>query len=165
MSVQCPHCFRTVVASPEGDCPSCGRSVTDLRATDPDRATVEIAAGDRLPDVCCICGVYTDRRLAVRRSGHPPMRADKQQDSGGARGCLLNLFGGLLFGPVWTLLVELPRQRRSRKTTVKARVPVCPFCEADGRVEPLWIDFEQRRMYFAVHRRFAERLAESNGRE
>jgi hypothetical protein len=150
MVVECPHCYTRVVPSPDGVCPACTKNVRELGAGNPDLTRMQISAQDRLPPNCYLCDSPTTdtvriRRTVVKGSGAPTV---------------VRLFLAVVT-PLWA--VAFANSTRFRHS-VKIRVPQCAACASRTRAEPAYVDFEQAKFTFVVHKAFRDRVQRMNER-
>ncbi len=134
MLTDCPHCYARVVPKADGRCPACQKDMHDLAGVDPTRVSLRVAQGDVLPRVCCDCGQATDRVITVCRR-----TSARDEMSLGVRLLLLLSFNwGALSG--------------SGGDVVEVEMPQCDLCGSEGRPEPEYVDFDNVRMTFVVHK-------------
>ena len=106
----------------------------DLSGVDPTRASLRVAQGDVLPWVCCDCGQATDRVVTVCKR-----TSVRDEMSPGVRLLLLLSFNwGAVSG--------------SSGDVVEVEIPQCDLCGSEGRLEPEYVDFDNVRMTFIVHK-------------
>jgi hypothetical protein len=168
MMLDCPHCFRTVVPLPSGQCPACRRNTKEPGQHAAERTVLEVGEKSTLPEVCCHCAALTRRAVTITRSAaaaadgtSPHSRYD--EDTGAARFLVKLAFGSLLTLLASAVVGGLSSGGRG-SIRVAVRMRQCAECARQGRVEPIQVDFDYYRMRFAVHRRFAEHFRQLNSR-
>ena len=144
MLVDCPHCFTAVVPKSDGTCPACQG---DARAPglDPDKISLRIVQGAVLPSVCCDCGKFTDRFVDVSRS-----RSDDREQGSTFVGNLFGLFAS------WPLSLFMLLRGIDQTRVVQTQLPQCAVCAGDGAPRPRYVDFNEVRMTFVVHRKLKD---------
>ena len=122
-----------------------------------------LTAQDRLPNVCCDCGMYTDHRVRV---SHVQLI---QQPGAAPAGCgviLITLLIHVALGPLgWliSLLVHSGDEAKLAKTVkvkTKLKISQCLLCAGMGRPIVIDVRSQQQQMLFAVHPQFKRRLDE-----
>lgn len=136
--VQCPHCFLTVLATAEGNCPACAESLTN---TESKWATMKVFPATVLPSVCCVCNQPTTATRSVQLG-----RWNSELENGPqvGLGCLLTAM--TLLNPIALLLrlvflltnavlflasKVIAAPAKSRQTVV---IPICKECRDELRV-------------------------------
>lgn len=168
MMLDCPHCFRTVVPLPSGQCPACRANTKEPGKYAGERIVLEVGEKSTLPEVCCHCATLTKRAVKITRSaaaaddGVSP-NSRYEEDPGAARFLVKLAFGSLLTMLASAIVGGLSSGGRGSNRIV-VRMRQCSECSRQGRVEPIQVDFDYYRMRFAVHRRFAEHFRQLNAR-
>ena len=111
---------------------------------------MQIRVEDRLPPNCYLCDSPTThtvriRRTVVRGTGAP---------------AVVRLFLYMIPSLLTLLFANSTRFRHS----VKVRLPQCTACASRRRAEPAYVDFEQARFTFVVHKAFRDRVQRLNER-
>lgn len=135
MLSECPHCYARVVPKADGRCPACQKDMRDLTGVDPTKASLRVAQGDVLPSICCDCGQATQRVVTVCRK-----RTARDEPSTWVKILLLITFN-------WGSMSGL-----SSRDVVEVELPQCELCGSEGRPEPVYVDFDNVRMTFVVHK-------------
>jgi hypothetical protein len=141
-SLDCPHCFTTVLVGPDGTCPHCKKSVNDLAGADSSLRKIWVKDGAKLPEYCIQCDNPSRRRIKLA-----PANAENPDTFGRAVLLGLNIGQAIrhLFKPKGICLV------------VHVELSQCEACSS-REVKPYEVDFEHLRLSLLVDRRFAERI-------
>jgi len=140
MLKDCPHCYARVVPKSDGRCPACQKDMQNLAGTDTTRASLRVAQGDVLPAICCDCGQATQRTVTVSMK-----RSARDEPSMWAKLLIFTFFSWIV-GLVY-LITGI-----ANKDVVEVKLPQCDFCSSKGRPEPEYVDFDNVRMTFVVHK-------------
>lgn len=97
---------------------------------------------ERLPDLCCRCALPTERRETFQFA--------KQLNT--------DVYGLRSFGLWGRLLAKL-----TNRTRVRIAVPHCDACNAQARLAPRTVDFDEFTMQFTVHREFRRQVEARRG--
>lgn len=153
MAIECPHCFTYVHDAGDGQCPSCRQDTNDVRGLDRDLATVVIGETSPIPDVCCDCGLPTQRRIRIKK-WKPIAGNDSAMTTDAQTGAILAAMY-VLFGWIGGIFLHLVWKRISHDGQ-KVCVPMvqCDACSKGGAPRPLRVDYEHFTMRFVVHRIF-----------
>ncbi len=146
MIQECPHCYVRMFPSAAGVCPSCNKNIHDCTDAAPDLTRVDISPLDILPGNCLECDRPTTRRVKVKRS----------KVEGNGDHPLLTALLSLILLPFGWIRIGSSGQRYS--LSMKILVPQCDGCASSGIPEPEYVDFEEGRMSFVVHKHFRERV-------
>lgn len=115
---------------------------------------------DKLPDTCCMCGLFTYDRVTVKFVEH----LTTQTNNAGCVMVVFTLFLHLL-GPIgWILafLVEGDKEEGKPKIVKqksKLKMSQCNLCHANG--PPEVVEHVGERFSFFVHPRFRDRFYEA----
>ena len=118
---------------------------------------------DRLPDVCCSCGMFTDHRVAVK---HVEKVTQSAKANPGCLMVLVTLFMHVALGPLgWLLsvLLEGDSEKETTKTVKKkskVKISQCQMCHATEPVEI--VETRGGSFSFLVHPGFRVRWMELN---
>ena len=118
--------------------------------------------GDKLPDTCCTCGMFTVERVKVKH-----VELVTQQGKPEA-GCLMIVFTLVLhlLGPLgWLFSILISGSENSEgphtvKKKSKIKISQCMMCK--GVQAPEVIETQGDSMSFLVHPNFKNRLEEAN---
>lgn len=142
-SLDCPHCFTSVLVTASNLCPHCGKNVLDASGTKQSIRKLIVKDGQTLPDCCLHCGTNTTRRVTVKRYSGGMQRGTPT---------ILAWVVGFIFAPFGALRVlhhESKVGPEQKKLTVD--IPQCLECASKRRAEPHEVDFETYQMTFLVH--------------
>jgi hypothetical protein len=166
MMLDCPHCFRTVVPMPGGQCPVCREDTRRPGKHSAERVVLEIGEKSVLPEICCHCAGITRRTVKLTGSAQAAAEgggpAHRYEDDTQAARLLVNLAFGSVLTMLASAMVGVLSGDRGGNIHVVVRVRQCAECARQGRVEPVHVDYDYYRMRFAVHRRFAEHFQQLN---
>ena len=117
---------------------------------------------DRMPDVCCVCGMFTDQRVNVRH-----VEFHQVANAGDSGGVVLIKILSIFLGPIGWLVTAMisnddPEQTRTIKRKSKFKISQCQLCAATGRPEVLDSTQSPRRFAFDAHPSFKKRFIEIN---
>jgi hypothetical protein len=140
---ECPHCHRRVIPSSSGECPSCGKNVTDEVALSQKMRALAIRGDHVFPPFCFNCGepARNHRKIVITN---------------------VDVFQRIRWA-VWTYLIPfgkyLAAARAERYKTIRLEVPICETC----RKAKIWpevqsFDLDERETRLIVHERFRERV-------
>ena len=124
---------------------------------------VWISPEDPIPDVCHVCGMFTDRRVAVRHVDFVQQPGSSEEGFGPV---LLALFLHFALGPIgWLISImmhgsENEEGMKTVKAKSKVKISQCPLCQGAVTPEVLDSSVAPTRLLFLVHPRFKSRLAE-----
>jgi hypothetical protein len=139
MRVECQNCFTDVIPMGDGLCPSCG----DLCLTQIGASFTKVVVHQRDPhaEVCMKCGVFTRERTKIRRKcRNPNFEPADNQFSRHPLALLLDFVSG------------------KYHQSVEVTLPLCVTCRKSGRLEPKYIDFEEKSMTFVGHKAWSDEL-------
>jgi len=157
----CPHCHSRVAVGREGICPNCRRDTNDPTGVDPDMSTLHVKQGVTLPDLCCLCGVTTRRKVRVEdHTSEPVHEASNGQFDGDALafaflGGLFSLLGLLVrvFGRLLPNSRDASVRGGFNYRSVATSVPQCEIC-SNSKIVPLESDFDHQTIKILVCDRF-----------
>ena len=140
MLTDCPHCYARVVPKADGRCPACQKDVRNLAGTDTTRASLRVAQGDVLPPICCGCGQATPRTVTVCMK-----KSARDEPSLWQKVIIFAFFN-------WIVGLAYFMTGIANKDVVEVKMPQCDFCHSKGSPEPEYVDFQNVRMTFVVHK-------------
>lgn len=116
-----------------------------------------INRNEKLPDLCCICGVFTDKREKIKHQ----IYLEEQQTSDSLSVQCLRLFFFFL-GPLgWLLALFIRKDREKRYTKVKKiRIPIslCTICKSEQQPQILETSDDSQKFLLLVHPEFQKRI-------
>ena len=127
-----------------------------------------IAPQDRMPDVCVHCGMFTDRRVAVK---HPVFVEKSKDESFGCVAVILVLVLHIALGPIGSLISAFSEgddpesETRLVREKVKIKLPQCQLCRGSQPPEVVDVEHSPQRLMFLVHPQFKVRFQEQNRSE
>lgn len=127
---------------------------------------VWISPQDQLPDVCCTCGMFTDRRVKVKF-------VDKREvvHTGQSGGMTLLHIVCVFLGPIGWLLAAIvgSANEHSEKTklktdakTLKVKISQCQLCNGMSLPEVVHANRDSRQLAFITHPEFCKKFDEAN---
>jgi hypothetical protein len=143
MLEECPHCHLTVLASAEGVCPNCRKSVRDRSGSRPDLSRLRIKERAPMPPCCHQCGAHTARMAKVHA-------ADGDAVDSFLWKAFVMLFASFL------ARVAMHASGEGRRRSVTMYLPQCESCARTGPPRPIDVEFDEFAMTFLVHVRFKE---------
>lgn len=122
---------------------------------------VWIRKSDPLPDTCCHCGSFTDRRVTVK---HVEMVAQSGKSGPGATAVTLAVVLQIALGPIgWLFSAMMDDEETEASSKIvkqksRIRISQCPLCH--GMQPPEVVDTRDGSYAFRVHRKFKQGLEE-----
>jgi len=161
---ECPHCHRRVIPLAGGECPACHKDTTRCEGVDPNRTTALIGEKATLPDICCSCGSFTPRRIAIKRSANVSASKNEAERDDQVSGWASQMVLGVLFGSFGRLFAVFADRSTSSEMPVEVSIPQCELCSESQAIEPLHVNYDLCRMKFLVHKDFAKEFERVNRR-
>ncbi len=121
-----------------------------------------IDTSDVLPNICCVCGMHTDRRKKLSQY----VFVDEEQPAASMGSCLVSLLL-MMLGPLglFVALFRRPDEGKMTQIVVKKKFPytlsLCPICASEE--PPKIIDFSADFDRFSIlaHPKFQSYLNQS----
>jgi hypothetical protein len=138
----CPHCFNFVLPKDDRSCPSCLQSIDDLEDANTLLTTFIINEKMKLPEICCICGISTNRKKIFRERCDPA-----------------------IWHPEDKTLYEYTRiglVKRDIAPTVEIKLPLCRKCEKGYKIILRYVEYENHEMTFIVSKVFCGKAVIEN---
>jgi hypothetical protein len=147
-SLDCPHCFTSVLVGSDGSCPHCKKNVNDQAGADTTIRKIWVPNRASLPNYCVHCDKSTNRRISLSRSnrGDPNLRGRPVRSR----------MGNFVLGLFTVLRASEPYLE------IKIDLSQCENCAASRQVQPHEVDFEHMRLSLLVSCGFAERFARAS---
>ena len=163
-SQECPHCYVRVFPDKQGICPSCRKNVNDFSGVEADRGTIVISPYAKVPDLCSLCGMPTDRRVMVEG-----WRAREIPGTPEETGCLsaLGMMIQISFSPFLSFFRFLFFRQKAQERefeNLAISVPQCHDCSAET-LRPIESLFESQSLRILVHRQFKDEYNRLNPTE
>ena len=119
---------------------------------------VWITVHDSLPDTCCTCGMYSDKRVKVKHVDHKEVMV-----AGESGGVTLIRIVSLFLGPIGWLVSAMVTSNDEEKTktikeTSKVRITQCLLCSGMGYPEVLDSMDSPKKFAFLTHPEFKRRF-------
>jgi hypothetical protein len=142
---ECPHCYRKVVPSQAGECPSCGKNVGVAPSSGNRKRLLVIRGGESLPNICFSCAGSAHRFVIVKISNVDAATSLRR-----------SLFSILV--PLGRLFTAFDSAKSDRFLSVK--LPVCDNCRR-RKVKPevQSFDLESREVRVIVHEQFLDSVS------
>ncbi len=124
---ECPHCFEMVIINAKGICPCCQRDTNSTNRNHESPTPIYVNSSTQLPDICCQCGLPTNRRRKL-------VGWDSRKNQAGGKDTVyddtyLLFFGLLLSWPLTILLFAVSNMvGNSTSTSWKKNVLSIPQC-------------------------------------
>lgn len=143
MSVpECPHCCRKVIPSATGECPSCGKNVSDASSGGTARRLLVIRGGESFPSICFSCAGSARRFAKLRISN-----VDAATSLG------RSLFS--VFVPLGRLFTAFDAAKKD--VFLSLSLPICDACRKQKiKPEVQSFDLESREVRVVVHEQFRD---------
>ena len=131
-----------------------------LRMSNSETVLCWIRRNEKLPDVCCTCGMYTDNRVKIGLQH----TVEKAGPTAGT--ALTHLFLHLFLGPVGWLIAAITSgsggegEKRLVKKKENVRISQCRLCNGSLSPEVEESRFGAKEFRVRVHAEFARRLLE-----
>jgi len=118
---------------------------------------VWVSPQETLPDICCTCGMYTDRRVKVKHVNHTQVL-----HAGESGGVTLIRILSLFMGPIgWLVSAMVTDDDQEKLKTVKEKSKIkisqCLLCSGMGLPEVLDSAESPKRFAFLTHPEFKKR--------
>ena len=122
---------------------------------------VWVTPDQRMPNVCCTCGMFTDQRVKVKHVHFQSVRK-----SGNGDAVLIHVVS-LFLGPIgWLLAAIASNDGKDKLKTVKhkskIRISQCRLCASMSPPEVLDSQRTPLQLAFWTHPEFAKKLIEVN---
>ena len=160
--IECPHCFHSVFPSSNGNCPSCMQDVNELPTNS--MTVVEIGSETNLPDICCCCGVLSQRkqRFVVNSQKRSSASSGKQGSVQSGLGDLMvsgffGSVGGWIMDGISSFMMSEPGARGTVKSRIKLTLPVCRECKKTPISTVGDLDLNTLTIRLIVHKEFASK--------
>ena len=120
-----------------------------------------ISPDDRMPDVCCNCGMFTYNRVPVK---HHVVVEKSKSDQIGCVSVLLTLLVHVVLGPIGSLISSLMHHDDPESDTqlvkekVKVKIAQCQLCKSIQPPEVIDVQQAPQRLMFLVHPQFKTRF-------
>ena len=161
----CPHCHSRVAVKRDGVCPNCQQNTNDLTGVDAGKATLHIEVASALPDLCCLCGVSTRRRVRVEDGANEKLQRDPAGSQVDGDSLAIGLLGGvvglLIAAGIGAFSGASGDAGGFRYRRVVASVPQCENCSRD-EIVPIESDFDLQTIKILVCHQFKSAYREAN---
>jgi hypothetical protein len=139
---ECPHCYRWVAPSASGECPSCGKNVTDVAAPGTQMRLLVVRGGESFPNICFNCAEPARHLVKVEVSN-----VDAATSVGRS---LFSL--AVPFGRIFSAF-----DAAKKDISLSLKLPICDACRK-RKIKPELqsYDLEGREMRLVVHERFRD---------
>jgi len=138
----CPHCFNIILPKDDRSCPSCLRNIDDLEGANTSLTTFVINEKMKLPEICCICGISTNRMKVFSERCDPAVWHPDDK----------TLYD---YSRAWPIKKDIA-------PTVEIKMPLCSICEKRYKNILQYVEYENHEMTFIVSKVFREKVLLEN---
>ena len=144
-TIECPNCLTKIFPTNEGNCPSCKTAIRSYESENQVFTSLDVHELAKQPKTCFNCGKTSDSYLNF----------NKKTKTGGDHWFLILLTQLISAIPI----IDTPEQ----KIRTRINLPTCSQCKRSNRnYEPTYINFQESKMTFKVHKRFKEEYLKLN---